>query len=183
MKTTRIIHAALVNLTCLVALACTHAACASDAETSATATGNRGRSGSATAAARYEGDTGFARTDTRTGRVNVARGVAVGVDEDGVSLSVSLAVAPQVGLGLATTFNMTIDRDGDVATSVGSALAFGGTSRTVTAGGVATATPFRPFASATVGGVTRNGGIVRVVTHSESPMQRSLVARRVVRIW
>lgn len=107
---------------------------ASEAQTSASATGGR-NNGAATATARYDGQVGFARTDTKTGKVNLARGVAVGVDANGLSLSLSHAIAPQHGPAIATNFNMSIGRDGEVNHSVGSAVASGGSDRTVMAGG------------------------------------------------
>ncbi|MBK9118157.1 MAG: hypothetical protein IPM18_00920 [Phycisphaerales bacterium] len=107
---------------------------ASEAQTSASATGGR-NNGAATATARYDGQVGFARTDTKTGKVNLARGVAVGVDANGLSLSLSHAIAPQHGPAIATNFNMSIGRDGEVNHSVGSAVATGGSGRTVMAGG------------------------------------------------
>ena len=182
MKTTKINLAAFAKLMCLVALAFTTTARASDAETSASATSGRGRPGTATAAARYEGDIGFARTDTRTGAVNVARGVAVGVDEDGVSLSVSLAIAPQRGPAYATNFNLSFDTDGGSAASFGTALAGGGTRRTVSVGGIASARPCGASATAMAGGVAHNGGVVRTFTHSGRSEHREVVVRRIIRV-
>jgi hypothetical protein len=182
MKRTRITKAAVTTLASLIRLALVAPALASDAQTSATATGGRGRSGTATASARYEGDIGFARTDTRSGSVNLARGVAVGFDEDGLSLSLSLALAPKRGPAVATTFNISLDRDGEVATSVGTALATGGTSRSVSAGGSTAATTYRPVASATTAGVSRNGGVVRTYTHSDRYVSRETTVRRIIRV-
>ncbi|MCK4343084.1 MAG: hypothetical protein KAY37_15320, partial [Phycisphaerae bacterium] len=108
-------HTALMALVGFALLASAAACLASDAETSASATGGRRRSGTASAAARYEGDLGFARTNTRTGALNAARAVALGVDRDGVSLSVSTAIAPQHGPAVATNFNMSIGTRGDAA--------------------------------------------------------------------
>ncbi len=181
MKTTKIITACGSALW-LVALAFTTSARASDAETSAAATSGRGRTGTATATARYEGDVGFARTDTRTGAVNVARGVAIGVDEDGISLSVSLAVAPQRGPAYATNFNLSFDTNGDSAASFGTAIATGGTRRTITAGGRAGGTGFQPVSSSMAGGTTHNDGIVRAITHSDRTVHRELVPRRIIRL-
>jgi hypothetical protein len=114
------------------------AAFASDAETSATAGPGRYGTGTAGATAHYEGDYGFARTDSRTGQVNVARGVAVGVDEDGISLSLSNALAPRYGPAVATNFNMSIGADGRVSSSTGRAEADGPATVAV-AGGTNTA--------------------------------------------
>ncbi|MEW6253139.1 MAG: hypothetical protein AB1716_21075, partial [Planctomycetota bacterium] len=114
MKTTRtstkVASVALAALGSMLTLA-------SDVETSASATGGRYGAGTATGTARYAGDVGFARTDTRTGEVNAARSVAVGVDPNGLSLSWSLALAPNRGPALATNFNMRIGADGQVAAS------------------------------------------------------------------
>ncbi len=112
------------------------AALGSEAQTSASAGSHRGqRNGTANATASYEGDVGFARTDSRSGAVNLARGVAVGFDEDGLSLSISNAIAPRFGPALATNFNLSIDADGDVSTSHGIALANSPIHRDVSAGG------------------------------------------------
>ncbi len=119
-------------LVCLMAVA----ARASDAESWATAGSRRGqRNGTAAAGAHYDGRVGFARTQTRSGPVSVARGVAVGVDENGLSLSVSNAIAPRFGPALATTFNMSIGRDGQVSAANGVAVADGPLHRSATAGG------------------------------------------------
>jgi hypothetical protein len=151
---------------------------ASDAATTASATNGRGGS-SATATARYEGERGFARTDTRTGQVSAARAVAVGVDQGGVSLSVSLAVAPQSGPAYATNFNMSFDLDGGSSFSGGSSLATGGHSRTVSAGGQA-GTGCGAKNVSTAGGVTLGGGCVKAHTVSERkrPGERIKIARR-----
>lgn len=135
---------------------------AADAETDASANARPG-GGSAAATARYDGDHGFARTDTRTGQVNVARGVAVGVDEHGLALSVSNAVAPRHGPAIGTTFNLNIGRDGDVSGSTGVSIAGGGLERGVTVGG--NAGDRRP-AVALASGVTRGGGRVVAVTNA-----------------
>jgi hypothetical protein len=181
MNTAKLITAS-ANALWVLASAFTSAARASDAETSATATRGRSRSGTATATARYEGNVGFARTDTRTGAVNLARGVAVGVDEDGISLSVSLAIAPQRGPAYATNFNLSFDTDGDSASSFGTAAATGGTRRTVTAGGRTSAAPMGPIATSMAGGATHNGGMVRAITHSDRRVHRAPVPRRIIRI-
>ncbi len=144
---------------------------ASDAATSATAGGNRHGDGSAAATASYEGDVGFARTDSRSGRVNIARGVAVGVDQNGLSLSVSNAIAPQFGPAIATNFNMSIDRDGDVSVSGGAAVARSPIHREVNAGG--SAGTGRP-ATATAGGETDRFGRVDAQTHARSSGPRIL---------
>lgn len=164
----------------LVALSCGNAVFASEAQTSATAGGGLGRAGTAAATARYEGDRGFARTDTKTGKVNLARGVAVGVDEDGLTLSISTAIAPKNGPALATNFNLSIGRDGDVGGSVGHAVALGGLQREVSAGGGAQTNGHNPVAVSQAGGRTVLGGIVRANSRSYTE-PRPIVVRRVIR--
>lgn len=155
----------------------TASAWASDASTSANASGGRGP-GSASASAHYEGDAGFARTDTRTGRVNIARGVALGVDEDGISLSVSTAIAPRLGPALATTFNISIGTNGESAVGTGRVTALGGLVRSAGAAGGARADRDGAAASAAGTGRTAPGGIVKVKTVSRhEPSERHLVAR------
>lgn len=182
MKPTKNSLAKMAELTCLAALVCSLPALASEADTTASATGGRGRTGTATATAHYEGDVGFARTDTRTGRVNVARGVAVGVDEDGISLSVSLAFAPLGGPAFATNFNMSFDRDGGGATSFGNVVATGGTSRTVSVGGGASATRYGANSTSLASGKTTNGGVVKAVTRSDNYERREIRPRRIIRV-
>jgi hypothetical protein len=174
MKALKNITAVLTGLTCFTLLLATIPARASDAETSASATGGRGTSGTAAATARYEGDVGFARTDTRTGKINLARGVAVGVDEDGVSLSLSLAIAPKNGPAVATNVNLTFNRDGTTAVSTGRSVAAGGTTRTVTVAGRTTATRHDTVATSTAAGHTTNGGTVRAETHSDNSGHREI---------
>lgn len=159
----------MIISTIWTALGLTAAALAADAETSASAGGFRGsRSGTATATASFDGDVGFTRTDSRSGRVNVARGVAVGFDEDGLSLSISNAIDPRFGPAIATNFNMSIDRDGDVSTSGGLGLVSGPGFRQVTAGG-ATGTGFvQPHATSFASGDTDARGRVIASTRSYS---------------
>ena len=140
---------------------------ASDAQTSASAGRGAGRAGTAAATAHYAGDVGFARTDTRSGSINLARGVAVGVDENGISLSFSGAVANQLGLGFATNFNLAIDRDGDVSASNGVVVASGGVSRSVTAGG-GVGTGASRGATSVASGNTERGGRVYAKTSAEN---------------
>jgi len=147
---------------------CAVFALASEAETSATAGSSRGyRSGTAAATARYEGDRGFARTDTRSGRVSLARGVALGMDEDGLSLSVSHAVAPAGGPAVASNFNISLGLDGSVAHSVGLAVADGPIFRSATAGGTSSAGRSGSVAASLASGKTDSLGTVRVTTHSD----------------
>ena len=114
------------------------AALASDAATSASAGSTRGqRNGTAAATASYQGDVGFARTQSRSGSVNTARGVAVGVDANGLTLSISRALATRTGSAVATNFNLSIGRDGRVSGSTGIALARGPLRSSASAGGQA----------------------------------------------
>jgi len=138
----------------------------SDAETNAWASSARFGSGAAVATARYAGDLGFARTDTKTGTLNMARGVAVGLDEDGLSLSFSTALAPRLGPAFSTTFNMTIGSNGELAHSVGHSVATGGLERAVSAGGRSSSTRSGSTATAVAGGKTVGGGVVEARTAS-----------------
>jgi len=154
---------------------------ASDAETSASAGSSRfNRNGTASATARYEGDLGFARTRTNSGRLNTARGVAVGVDRDGISLSVSNAVAPRNGPALATTFNLSIGRDGSVQRSAGLSVANGPLQRSATAGGaVSTGHNGRDrIATAHASGRTDRFGRVNASTRSHSSRSPRLAETR-----
>lgn len=148
---------------------------ASDAETSATAGSSRfDRNGTAAATARYDGRVGFARTDASSGRLSRARGVAVGVDEEGLSLSVSHAIAPPHGPAVATNFSVTIDRDGDVARNASLAIAGGPIERSVSAGGQTGTGRFVPHASGFATGRTDPFGRVQASSHSD--------VRRAVRV-
>jgi hypothetical protein len=158
---------------------------ASDAETSATAGSNRfSRNGNASATARYEGDVGFANTQSRSGRVNTARGVAVGFDENGLSLSVSNAVASRNGLGVATNFNLSIGRDGSVSHSGGSAVTAGGLRQDVSAGGSAGSHRGGSTATSFARGDTGRFGTSRahVYSHSQRGERRVVRPVRVVRV-
>ena len=169
----------LATLGMFGSLFATAAALAGDAETSARASGGGWRrSGTATATARYEGHLGFARSDTRTGRLNLARGVAVGVDEDGVSLSLSTAIAPRLGPAFATNFNLSIGTDGSLSHSTSTSMALGGSSREVSAGG-ATTTRRGGSATSLASGRTRHGGVVHATTrsHNHRPRPHSGVRR------
>jgi hypothetical protein len=158
----------------IMALMMSAPALAADGETSASASSGRGRSGTAAASAHYAGDVGFARSDTRTGRINLARGVALGVDENGLALSVSTAIAPRFGPAIATTFNMSLGRDGHSSASFGTALAQGPAERGVSAGGATTSRP----GGATIASASGQapGGVVRVAAGSQDhpPRMRPL---------
>lgn len=128
--------------------------------------------GSAGANAAYNGDgRGWAKTTTRTGNVNYGRGTSFGIDRDGVSFSVSQALAPRFGPALASTFNVSIGFDGDVNTSHGSSIARGGNVREVNAGGFASSNRYNGGTSgATAGGRTGPSG--RVVAETKSNSRR-----------
>ena len=152
---------------------------ASDAETSATAGSNRyHRNGTAQATARYDGNIGFARTDTQSGSVNLARGVAVGVDQSGLSLSVSNAIAPRFGPALATSFNLSIDRNGRVSRSRGTTVADGPIQRSATAGGRVGTGRHGNAATAFASGKTDRFGRVSAKTESEQYRPRRVLVRR-----
>jgi hypothetical protein len=152
---------------------------ASDAETSATAGGSRYQhNGTAQATASYEGDVGFARTNTQSGSVNLARGIAVGVDQSGLSISVSQAVAPRGGSAVAATFNLSIDRDGQVSRSRGVTVADGPIQRSATAGGRVGTDRYGSTATAFASGRTDRFGRVQVNTDSEQYQPRRVLVRR-----
>lgn len=162
MKTLRTIAAAftMIGLNAL--------AMAGDARTTAGASSNPFTGGgTATATAAYDAPIGFARTDTRTGPINAARGVAVGVDKEGLTLSVSTALAPKLGPAVAANFNITIERDGDVSRSTGIAVAKGPGTREVNVGGE-THTGRFSAGSSSIANAKAPRGTVRVITRSRS---------------
>ena len=151
----------------VLALLCSSPVWASEAETSASAGSSRyQRDGTATATARYTGDVGSARTQSWSGKANVARGVAWGLDKDGLSLSVSNAVAPQRGPAVATTFNLSIGRDGSVSHSTGLAISKGPIHRSASAGGSVGTKRYGGSATAFATGKSDRFGRVRAVTQS-----------------
>lgn len=152
--------------TILTGLTLTATAIASDAATTATA-GTRPNGGQAAATAAYDGRIGFARSNTHSGRLNAAKGVAVAVDKDGISLSVSTALATKLGPAVAANFNMSIDRDGDVSKSTGLAIAKGPLVREASAGGATHAGRFGVGSASTASGKAPLG-TVRVITRSRS---------------
>lgn len=160
-------------------------ALASDAATSATVNTGAGRPPVAAATATYQGDVGFARTTSQTGAVNAARGVAVGVDQDGFSLSISNAVATRNGAVIGTNFNLDIERDGDVSWSRGAAVANGPLQRSVTVGGSAGSVNGRAASVATASGRSDDYGSnkVRTESHNDSRYLRPAEhAKQVVKV-
>jgi len=151
----------------------------SEAATQASVTNGRGGNGSAMATAEYEGVAGLARTRTETGKITLARGLAVGFDEDGLSVSVSHGAASRRGPAYAGTFNLAINTNGQVSGSYGGVLSRGGSSRSATAGGRVQAARRSGSASAFATGSTQGGGAVKASTRSYH--RRVQVARRVLR--
>lgn len=158
----------LILLTALVSMSAATMAPASEASSGASATANPFGPGTAEADAAYRGDgRGFARTNTRTGAVNVARGLAFGVDRDGISISASNAVAGRFLPGVASTFNLTIGRDGSMAGSSGLSVAGRAPFRSVSAGGFS--------------GTGRNGAISGATASARSEPRG--LARSRTRTW
>jgi hypothetical protein len=146
------------------------------ATTSAAASSDGYRPGTAVATAAYEGNgVGLTRTNTRSGNVSFARGFSLGFDQNGLSLSNSYAVAPRRGPAVAGTFNLAIGTDGSVSHAVGRTVAAGDTSRGVEASGSAR----RAAASAAVRGATGSRG--HVISKTRSHTQRARTIRRVHR--
>lgn len=143
---------------------------AGEAATSASAGSNGRGPGTAGATASYEGDgRGWTKTTTKSGNINYGRGTAFGIDKDGVTFSVSQAIAPRVGPALASTFNVSIGFNGEVNSSHGMSTASGSNVREVNAGGSASSNRFGGgSAVATAGGKTGNGGRVDAFTKSYS---------------
>jgi len=150
-------------------------ALAGEASTSASA-GNRG-GGNAAATANYVGDglAGLARTRTRTGAVNAATGLAVGVDSAGLDFSFGHAIAGQRGPAYAGTFNLSIGNNGQVSGSYGGVVAQGGAVRDVAAGGATRSSP-GGTSTAFARGNTFPGGTVQA-----NPPTYNRPAQRVVR--
>lgn len=141
----------------------------SQAGTSAAATGGWGRRpGTASATAQYEGDLGLARTHSQSGQLNYSRGVAVGYDEDGLSVSVSHAIAPNGGPAVAGTFNLSVDSDGHVDSAIGRVVAQGGARQQVQAGGIVGTGPRAAAPTAIASGRTWGGGSVQASTRVDS---------------
>ena len=143
---------------------------AGEAATTASAGSNGSRTGSASASASYTGDgRGFAQTSTRSGPVSVGRGIAYGVDRDGITFSASHAVASRFGPAVASSLNITIGRDGSVAHSTGLSIAGGDRTRVANAGGfAANHRGSGATAGATAGGHTGVRGRVQAMTDSRS---------------
>jgi len=153
---------------------------AGQANSSASASSPGWGPGTASATAGYDGGgIGFAQTDTRSGKVNLAKGLSFGFDEEGLSLSSSFAVAPTLGPAAAGTFNLALGLDGDVSYSVGRTTATGDPYRSVSAGGSATPGRFGRPGTAVAGVNGRTGPLGRVLARTHSQTSRPTVVRRV----
>lgn len=146
---------------------------AGEASTSAGVTQIGSLPGTANANASYTGDgRGQARTNTRSGPVSFAQGVAYGVDRDGFDFSVSYAVGGRFLPAAASTFSVSIGRDGSVASSGGLSTASPAPIRSVNAGSFARSQPGGSVAAATAGGRSDPHGTVTGRTWSRSTPPR-----------
>jgi hypothetical protein len=144
-------------------------ALAGDAFSNAGAGWNAYGNGTADATAGYRGDgQGYARTDTRTGRVNVAQGISWGLDEHGISFSASHAAASRFLPAAAGNLNIAIGFDGSVGTSGGLSFANGPVNRYANAGGSALTNHNGSTAGATAGGRSDSLGYVQAKTFAKS---------------
>lgn len=159
------------------------AALAGVAETSATAGSNGRGAGTAGATATYTGDgIGLTRTDAHSGRLNVARGLSVGLDADGLSISNSYALAGAVGPAVGGTFNLHIGADGKTTFSGGRVTAEGDRDRSVAVGGAVGKDRGRGVATATASGATGPRGRVEAETRaSDSGRGRNSRSAGVIR--
>lgn len=156
-------------LTSFLTMALSMPTFAGEASTSAAVTQIGLRPGTATANAAYVGDgRGQARTMTRSGRVSLAEGLAIGVDRDGIDFSVSYAVGGRFLPAVASTFNLSLGRDGSVASSGGLTVANPAPVRSVNAGGFARSQLGGSIAGATAGGRSDPHGKVTARTWSNS---------------
>ncbi|HRX87471.1 MAG TPA: hypothetical protein P5572_20795 [Phycisphaerae bacterium] len=153
------------------------AALAGVAETSATAGSNGRGSGTAAATANYDGDgIALTRTDAHSGRLNVARGLSVGLDADGLSISNSYALAGRFGPAVGGTFNLHIGTDGKTSFSGGRVNASGDAERSVAVGGAIGESRGRSVTVAQASGATGGRGRVQAETRAEE--SRSVRAER-----
>ncbi len=144
------------------------AALAGSANTSATAGSSGWGPGTAAATANYDGNgIGFSKTQANSGRVNFARGLSVGLDQTGLSVSHSYAVAGQRGPAVGGTLNVHVGHDG-VALSGGQSTASQGRSREVNVSGQAGSNGRSPIATAAASGHASGRGVVNARTFSHS---------------
>ena len=165
------------NYAMFLACGLTSLALAGETNSSATASSDGRRPGQAVATAEYNGNgVGFARTDTRSGNVNLARGLSVGFDQDGLSLSHSFAVAGRNGPAVGTTLNMHIGLDGRGQVSTGQVIASGDNNRSVTVAGGASRRGNSSQAYSTANGKTGRYGEVRASTQTQNIGSRKSVS-------
>lgn len=152
---------------------------AGEAATSASAGSNGSGPGTATAGAEYRGGgPAYAQTRTQSGRVSFARGVAFGIDRNGISFSASHAVAGRRGPAIASNFNLSIGFDGQASSSNGLSIARGSRSRFAEAGGFTRADRWNPSSGSFARGRTGPRGRVRAWTQSRTSRRRHLWGRR-----
>lgn len=153
------------------------AAFAGMANTSATAGSDGWGPGTAAATANYDGDgVGFTKTKANSGKINIARGLSVGFDQTGLSVSHSYAVAGQRGPAVGGTLNVHIGQDG-VALSGGQSVASQGRSRQVNVAGQAGSSGGRPIAAAKASGYASGRGVVNAQTFSRTDDRNDLRRR------
>lgn len=152
------------------------------AETSATASSTGRGPGVAEATATYDGDgIGMTRTKATSGRLNIARGLSVGFDADGLTVSNSYALAGRFGPAVGGTFNLHLGLDGKAAVSTGQVTASGDRARSVTAGGAIGETYGRSVNTAHASGATGRRGRVEASTHASESGRRGMAVARSVR--
>lgn len=176
-------RATLAGLAMIAAMCFADMTWAGEASTSAGVSQVGVRPGTAEATAAYLGDgRGQARTRTSSGPVSFAQGTAFGVDRDGFDFSVSYAVGGRFIPATATTLNLSIGRDGSVATSHGISTASPAPIQAASAGGFARSQPGGSIAGATAAGRSDPGGTVVGRTWSESsPPRFPILGRAPVR--
>lgn len=169
----------LATLTAVIGLAAAQTTLAGEATTSAGVSQVGTHPGTATATAAYNGDgRGHADTITRSGPVNFARGVAYGVDQNGLDFSVSYAVGGGLLPVRARTFNMSIGRDGSVSRSSGVVDASPSLITSVQAGGFARSQRGGSISAATASGRSEPFGTVVGRTWSQSSRPPRLITQR-----
>jgi hypothetical protein len=130
----------------------------------------------AAATANYDGRVGFARTKAKTGKINLARGVALGIDREGISFSISNAIGGKRA-SLASNLNVSFGRDGDHSVSMGSTVSRGNRYHSAQAGGSASSYRGRSSATAAASGdADRYGSVSSRVSARDYP-RRTLVYR------
>lgn len=153
---------------------------AGTAETSASASRGRYGPGTSEATADYNGDgVGFTRTKAHSGRINLARGLAVGFDANGLSLSHSFALAPSSGPAIGRTISLQLGMDGRGSISRGNVKAEGGSKRSVAVR--SGASPRHAFAEAH-GDTGARGRVLADTRSSRFGRSRGMARHRPMRI-